>query len=176
VKLFFWILALLCVGQVSARLEAGAVDAAAGPGAALLPVEETVAAAIKAPGVTVVHFWAPWCPNCKAELSNGGWSGFIAAHPDVHFIFVTSWNPADGHALLAQNGVGNEANFTLLLHPNGSKKAADKMSQFLGLPVSWIPTTWIFRDGKMRFALNYGEVRFPVLDQFIGDSTDAWKH
>ena len=70
----------------------------------------------------MVHFWAPWCPNCKAELANGGWSGFIAANPDVNFVFVTIWNPTDGRELLEKNGVGAEKNFQLLLHPNGSRE------------------------------------------------------
>jgi thiol-disulfide isomerase/thioredoxin len=141
-----------------------------------LPIERQVAAAIKGSRVTVVHFWAPWCPNCKAELAGGGWSGFIAAHPDVDFIFVTAWNPTDGHELLASNGVGAEKNFTLLLHPNGSRKRADKMTAFLDLPVSWIPTTWIFKDGRLRYALNYGELRFPMLGQLIADASDKWAH
>jgi thiol-disulfide isomerase/thioredoxin len=141
-----------------------------------LPIERQVAAAIKSSRVTVVHFWAPWCPNCKAELAAGGWSGFITGHPDVDFIFVTAWNPTDGRELLAANGVGTQKNFTLLLHPNGSRKRADKMTAFLDLPVSWIPTTWIFKDGRLRYALNYGELHFPMLGQLIADASDAWKH
>ena len=93
-------------------------------GAAETPVpavERQVADAVKAPGVTVVHLWAPWCSNCKDELANQGWSTFIAAHPDVNFVFVTVWNDEMGREVLAQNGVGAEKNFTLLLHPNGSR-------------------------------------------------------
>lgn len=124
----------------------------------------------------MVHFWAPWCPNCKAELANGGWSGFIAANPGVDFIFVTIWNTADGHEVLAKNGVGAEKNFQLLLHPNGSRKRGEKVAGFLGMPISWIPTTWVFRDGKLCYALDYGELRFPMLQQLIADSTDKWEH
>jgi hypothetical protein len=42
------------------------------------------------------------------------------------------------------------------------------------MPVSWIPTTWVYRDGRLRYALNYGELRFPVLGQLIKDSTEKW--
>lgn len=137
-------------------------------------VEQQLAAATQSAGVTVVHFWAPWCPNCKEELANGGWSGFIAANPGVNFVFVTIWNPVDGHELLEKNGVGAERNFQLLLHPNASRKLDEKVSEMLGMPISWIPTTWIFRDGKLRYAMNYGELRFPMLSQLVRDSSDSW--
>lgn len=67
---------------------------------ARLPIEEQVAAAIKSPELTVVHFWAPWCSNCQAELKSGGWKTIIEANPNVHFIFVTVWNDKDGRAEL----------------------------------------------------------------------------
>jgi hypothetical protein len=43
-------------------------------------------------------------------------------------------------------------------------------------PLSWIPTTWVFKGGDLRYALNYGEVRFPVLQQMISDSLSGWEH
>ncbi|MDQ6807852.1 MAG: hypothetical protein M3Z64_00265 [Verrucomicrobiota bacterium] len=36
------------------------------------PAEQQVVEAVKVPGLTVVHFWAPWCSNCQAELKSGG--------------------------------------------------------------------------------------------------------
>jgi thiol-disulfide isomerase/thioredoxin len=143
-------------------------------GDAAVPIEQKLIEATQSSKVTVVHFWAPWCPNCRNEFANGGWSGFIAAHPDVNFVFVTIWNPKDGREVLERNGVGGEPNFLLLLHPNSSRGRGDKVSEVLGLPISWIPTTWVFRDGKMQYALNYGELRFPVLKQMIADSLDPW--
>lgn len=139
-------------------------------------IEQQVADATGSSRVTVVHFWAPWCPNCKSELANGGWSGFIAGHPDVNFVFVTIWNPSDGRDLLEKNGVGAEKNFQLLLHPNGSRKKGEKVTELMGIPISWIPTTWVFRDGKLRYAMNYGELHFPMLQQLIQDSSDRWEH
>ncbi len=163
----------ILVPALAAVLVSVAARAADTPSAAL---EQQLAAATQSAGVTVVHFWAPWCPNCKAELANGGWSGFIAAHPDVHFVFVTIWNPVDGHELLEKSGVGAEKNFQLLLHPNASRKRGEKVSELLGLPISWIPTTWVFREGRLTYAMNYGELHFPVLDQLIRDSSDSWDH
>lgn len=146
--------------------------------AELLPVEREVAAAVKSSQVTVVHLWAPGCANCKTELANGGWSTFIGLNSDVNFVFVTVWagQDGDGRALLEKNGVGSQKNFELFLHPNASTKAEDKMTEFLGQKITWIPTTWIYRDGRLLYALNYGEVRFPLLQQLIRDASDKWEH
>ena len=51
-----------------------------------------------------------------------------------------------------------------------------KIKQFAGLPLSWIPTTWVYKGGDLRYALNYGEIRFPVLQQFLADSESEWSH
>ncbi|HTZ21536.1 MAG TPA: hypothetical protein VMC06_11705 [Opitutaceae bacterium] len=142
----------------------------------LLPIEQQVADAVKTPQVTVVHFWAPWCPNCAAELRNHGWSTFLDSNFDVNFIFVTVWNAEDGRGLLEKNGVGTQKNFQLLLHPNDSREPDTKVSTFMGQPLAWIPTTWVFKDGQLRYALNYGELRFPLLQQLIRDASDKWEH
>jgi len=139
-------------------------------------VEKQIADATKSPKVTVIHLWAPWCSNCKSELANGAWSAFITSNPDVNFVFVTVWNPSDGREVLEKNGVGAEKNFQLLLHPNGSRKKGEKLSVLMGMPVTWIPTTWVYKDGILFYALNYGELRFPVLQQMIADSSDTWDH
>ena len=139
-------------------------------------VEKQILDATRSEKVTVVHLWAPWCSNCKSELANGAWSAFIDANPDVKFVFVTVWNPMDGRELLAKNGVGAEKNFQLLLPPNGSRKKGEKLSSLLGMPITWIPTTWVYKDGILCYALNYGELRFPVLQQMIADSSNPWDH
>jgi thiol-disulfide isomerase/thioredoxin len=161
------------LAAAAAALLCHAALAADAPAAA---IEQQVADATRSANVTVVHYWAPWCSNCKVELANGAWAGFIAANPDVNFVFVTIWNPADGRELLEKNGVGAQKNFRLLLHPNASRQDGQKVSELLGLPISWIPTTWVFREGKLRYAMNYGELRFPVLEQLIRDSSDSWDH
>lgn len=147
---------------------------ARGAESAWLPIERKVAEMVRSDEVTVVHFWAPWCANCKAELVNAGWSAFLAANPKVKFVFVTSWHDEDGRDMLARHGIGRQANFQLLLHPNSSRRTEDKMTSFMDLPVSWIPSTWVFRGGRLCYALNYGEVRFPLLQQLISDSTGTW--
>lgn len=156
---------------LAALLAPGLARAEETPSAAF---ERRLADATQSSKVTVVHFWAPWCGSCKSELLNGGWSGFIEANPEVNFLFVTLWNPEDGRAFLAKYGVGPQKNLQLLMHPNPSRQRGEMVTGLLGLPISWLPTTWIFRDGELRYAMNYGELHFPILQQLIRDTTDAW--
>lgn len=138
--------------------------------------EAHLASAVKSHDITVIHLWAPWCPNCRSELASGGWNRFLADNPRVHVIFVTIWNAADGRAVLEKYGVGAQPNFTLYLHPNTARRGADKVSSLLGLPISWIPTTWIFQDGRLAYALNYGELHFSMLQQLVADTRNSWEH
>ena len=139
-----------------------------------LAAEPQAAEAVKAPGVTVVHLWAPWCGNCKAELKSGGWTKMINDNPQTQFLFVSIWNGGDdGRALLKTHEIGDQPNVMILTDP-GPRRGPDKLKRFLDLPVSWIPSTWVFKGGELRYALNYGEVRFPVLQQFLEDSNAEW--
>ncbi len=141
--------------------------------AELKPIEPAVEEAVKSEKLTIIHFWAPWCLNCRAELKDPqGWAPFIAKNRDVNFIFITTWggDDDDGRDILARYGVGPQKNFTLLMHPNTSRRDNDKVNRFLGYPLNWVPATWLFREGKLRYALNYGEVRFSMLQQMIDDS------
>lgn len=149
--------------------------AATGRAAEWLPIEKQVAEAVKSTRVTVVHFWATWCPNCHAELRGGGWGKFVSANPDVDFIFITVRDEKPGAAELAKFGLGTQKNFTLLHHPNTSRNPEDEMTSFMGMRVGWIPATWIFRVNRLRFALNYGQIRFPILQQLIEDSHPKWQ-
>jgi thiol-disulfide isomerase/thioredoxin len=141
-----------------------------------LLIEEEVAAETAKPQITVVHFWAPWCPNSTAEHKEQGWSRFITAHPDVKFIFVTIRSSDAGYDYLAAQGVGEQPNLRRLHHPNHLRKGEGRIESFMDIPLSWVPSTWIFRDGKLRYALNYGEVRFPMLAQLVQDTADLWEH
>lgn len=139
--------------------------------------EREIAAAVAVPQVTVVHFWAPWCPNCRAEMRPEGWAKFVNANPKVRVVFINFWHNGDDPApKLAAAGLGSQPNLRLLTHPNPSRSAADRVNTFLGLPITWIPSTWVYRDGKLRVAFNYGEIRFPVLQQMVDDATNKWTH
>ena len=138
--------------------------------------EQAVLTAIKSPETTVVHLWAPWCSNCQAELKAGGWAKMITENPQVKFCFVSIWNDGqDGRAMLNKFGIVDKPNVTILAD-SGPRRGENKIKQFAGLPLSWIPTTWIYKGGDLRYALNYGEVRFPVLQQFLADSQSEWSH
>jgi len=146
---------------------------------ALVPkpsAEQSVLDAVASPDSTVVHLWAPWCSNCLAELKSGGWPKLIKDNPNVRFYFVSVWNGGDdGKAMLQKFNVADQPNVTVLSDP-GPRTGDDKIKQFAGLPLSWIPTTWIYKSGELRFALNYGEIRFPVLQQLLTDTESAWSH
>lgn len=138
-------------------------------------VEQKVAAVVAGPQVTVVHFWAPWCRNCKTEMRPDGWAKFVADNPGTKVVFINIWHgDQDPAPALAAGGLGEQANFVAVTHPNASRRAGEKLDQFLGLPVAWVPTTWVFRDGRMRYALNYGEVRFEMLQQMVSDAAKKW--
>ncbi len=140
------------------------------------PAEQLLADAIKAPGLSVVHLWAPWCSNCQAEMKSGGWLKMVKENPETRFVFVSIWNNGeDGRAMLKKFEIGDQPNVSIVADP-GPRSGAGKITRFLDLPVSWIPTTWVYKGGDLRYALNYGEVRFPVLQQFLEDSNNEWSH
>jgi thiol-disulfide isomerase/thioredoxin len=138
------------------------------------PAEQQLTEAIKAPGLSVVHLWASWCGNCQSELKSGGWLKIVKANPDVKFYFVSVWNGGDdGKAMLTKYELAGQPNVTILADP-GPRKGDTSIKRFLDLPLSWIPTTWIYKGGELRYAMNYGEMRFEVLQQFITDSNSEW--
>ena len=140
---------------------------------ASLEVEKTVAAICASPEVSIVHFWAPWCGNCKAELKEG-WPKFLAAHPELKVVFVSFWADGDdGRSALSGHGISDSKNLTILAHP-GPRRGAERPTGFMNLPITWIPTTWVFREGKLCFAFNYGELRFEMLEQMIKDARAEW--
>jgi len=138
--------------------------------------EHEVLAAIKSPDISVVHLWASWCSNCQTELKNGGWLKTVKDNPQVKFYFVSVWNDGkDGKAMLQRFQIADQPNVTILADP-GPRHGDNKVKQFAGMPLSWIPTTWIYKGGELRYALNYGEARFDVLQQFLEDSKSEWSH
>ena len=137
--------------------------------------EQKVVDAMKSPDLTVVHLWAPWCSNCQAELKSGGWSKIINDNPQVKFYFVSVWNGGeDGRQMLKKFEIGDQSNVTIVADPG--PRGSSHIKQFASLPLSWIPTTWIFKAGDLRYAMDYGEMRFPVLQQFLEDSKSESSH
>jgi hypothetical protein len=167
---------LIVVMAVTALMSAAAQDDLDRALVPKPPAERAILDAVASPKSTVIHLWAPWCSNCLAELKSGGWTTTIKNNPNVQFYFVSVWNGGDdGRAMLQKFEVANQPNVTVLADP-GPRSGDAKIKQFAGLPLSWIPTTWIYKAGELRFALNYGEVRFPVLQQLLADTESAWSH
>jgi len=138
--------------------------------------DQTVRDSVKSPELSVVHLWAPWCSNCQAELKNGGWLKMVKDNPQVKFYFVSVWNDGgDGKSMLQRFQIAGQPNVMVLADP-GPRRGDNKIKQFAGIPVSWIPTTWVYKGGDLRYALNYGEVRFDVLQEFLEDSKNEWSH
>src|SRR5207237_10771700 len=101
--------------------------------------EQQVREAIKAPDLTVVHLWAPWCSNCQAELKGGGWLKMAKENPKTKFIFVSVWNNGnDGRAMLEKFGLTNQANVAITADP-GPRTGASKIKQLPGRTLSCIP-------------------------------------
>jgi thiol-disulfide isomerase/thioredoxin len=139
------------------------------------PAEQQVSAAIKAPNISVVHLWAPWCSNCQAELKSGGWKKMVKENPQAKFYFVSVWDKGDDRrAILTRNGIANAPNVTILADPG--PRGADHIKEFAGEKFSWIPTTWVYKGGNLEYALNYGEIHFPLLQQCIADTSSSWEH
>lgn len=139
-------------------------------------IESQVTEVTKAEGLSVVHLWAPWCSNCQAEMKSGGWTKMIKENPQTRFVFVSIWNAGDdGRAMLQKFEIAEQPNVTIMADP-GPRSGPEKLKRFLDLPVTWIPTTWVYKTGDLRYAMNFGEVRFEVLQQFLADSTSEWSH
>ena len=129
-------------------------------------------------GVFVVHFWAPWCHNSMNEFREGIWNDIIAEHEDVTFIFVTVFNDGElGEGTLAQHEIPERVHTFAQPDHGYSRVKANRRKTFLGLPLTWTPTTWIFhRNGKLAFAVNYGEVRPALMGMLFENATTNWSH
>src|SRR5437764_13390045 len=94
------------------------------------PAEQQLAEAVKAPGLSVVHLWAPWCSNCQAELKSGGWLKTIKENSQVKFYFVSVWNGGeDGRAMLTKFEIAGQPNVIILSYP--WQRGADKIKRLL---------------------------------------------
>lgn len=127
-------------------------------------------------GLHVVHFWAPWCRNSEKELANG-WAGLVAGTPAVTFTFVTVCNDAQkGPAQLDEYNL--LARVAEVAQPDlgPSDSLSTRRQSFLGLPVPWIPSTWVFHNnGELAFAMNYGEMKMGTLQSLLDATRTDWQ-
>lgn len=136
--------------------------------------ERAVADAVARGGIEVVVFWADWCGNSISQLERD-LSGAIREHADIGFTFVSLWaSGASGQSTLREHGIPDRAQ--VLAQPGVGQEAPkdERDTRFLGLPVTWIPTTWVFRDGRLATAFNYGEVTREQLDAAIEGARSSW--
>ena len=136
--------------------------------------EARVRDAIQSGGIQVVVFWAQWCSNSISQLTRG-LAESVEQHEDVGFTFVSLWDEGrDGAGTLRDHGVPARA--LVLGQPGVGEEAPKELrrKEFLGLPVTWIPTTWVFREGHLAYAFNYGEVTRDQLDTALSGARNDW--
>ena len=156
---------------------AAVVAALLDPDADLTPAEAAVRDQVLQDGIHVVHFWAPWCDNSRAELSNG-WYQVIEDNPDVTFTFVTIWSDGEtGQDVLDHYAIPDNVAVLTQADYGPSDDKANRRLRFLGLPVTWIPTTWVFhKNGELAYAFNYGELQMDQLQQALDGAASSWPH
>lgn len=178
------ILVLVAVVLMSVRVAAAqTTDTSSATGRVVLaadPATETerrVQELLDADGLIVVHFWAPWCHNSRAELDNG-WHEVIEKNGDVTFIFVTVYNDGKVAGEVLKHYSIPDRVYTFAQPDRGpSTLHANRRRTFLDLPLSWTPTTWVFhRRGQLAFAMNYGEVDMPLMQRLLDNARTNWSH
>ncbi len=166
----------LCLPALGLALLGPAARAQAPAAEALTPAEERVQALVgRGDSVYVVHFWAPWCPNSLAELE-AGWADLVRANPGVGFAFVTVWNNGKpGADVLRGHGLPERVLEIVQPDRGPSTNQALRRMAFLGRPMTWVPSTWIFTPkGRLAFALDYGEMDMPTLQHLIEMASHGW--
>jgi thiol-disulfide isomerase/thioredoxin len=143
--------------------------------AAMTPAEKSVSSIIQTDGIHIVHFWAPWCSNSIDELRDG-WYELVERHPDVTFTFVTIWNDGEsGRDTMERFGIPERVTEVTQPDFGPSEDKAQRRRAFLGLPVTWIPTTWVFhKNGELAYAFNYGELEMEQIDRAIAGARSSW--
>jgi len=94
----------------------------------------------------------------------------------VTFIFVTVFNDgALSEWVLEQHDIPDRVHTFAQPDYGASHRKANRRQSFLGLPLTWTPTTWIFnRRGKLAFAVNYGEVRPALMTALLDNVRADW--
>ncbi len=140
----------------------------------LTAAERQVREIIAEDGVHVVHFWAPWCHNSMNELPV--WPDLVERNDEVSFTFVTIWNNGESaKRLLEMNGLHDRVREVVQPDRGPSSEQHLRRRSFLGLPVTWIPSTWIFnKNGRLAFMMNYGEMSAEAVQTFIDAAGGRW--
>lgn len=138
--------------------------------------ERQVYEIISGDGYYVVHFWATWCHNSRSELDRGIWPRLIHANEEVEFIFVTIRDEGKtGADMLADYNIPERVQL-FGQEENGSRRLA-RNRMFMGLPSYWTPTTWVFhQNGKLAYAINYGEVDENHFQTLLDNLKKDWQH
>ena len=125
---------------------------------------------VESPGVHVVHVWAPWCDNSLHEL-RPVWAEPARLGADS-VTFVTVWTDgASGAGVLKEYGV----EVPEVVVPGPKPEPEHRRATLLGLPVTWIPTTWVFnRGGLLATAFNHGEVSAARLAEAVQGARSRW--
>jgi thiol-disulfide isomerase/thioredoxin len=139
--------------------------------------ERRVQALLEEDGIQVVHFWAPWCHNSRHEFRQQVWNTLVESHPDVRFIFVTVYNDgALGEDVLRRYELLDRVTAFAQPDHGPSRDKANRRRSFMGLPLAWTPSTWIFhRNGTLAYALNYGEADVEMMDQLLALMRKNWR-
>ena len=134
-------------------------------------IDASLRETIEAEGVHVVHVWAPWCDNSLHE-HGPVWSDWPGLDADS-VTFVTVWNEGEsGAETLRETGVEGVPEVVV---PGPKPEKPDRRLRLLGLPVTWIPTTWVFnRGGLLATAFNHGEVSRARLVEAIEAARADW--
>ena len=132
---------------------------------------------VRAEGVHVVHVWAPWCDNSVRELGPV-WAGAAERHREATVTHVSVWSDGDdGADVLRAHGVavGGPGGGAALAVPGPKPAPPERRLTLLGLPVTWVPTTWVFnRGGLLATAFNYGEVTADQLASAVEGAQRSW--
>ena len=162
----------LVLGDDTAALFAPPTDSA------WTETERQVDELVKTNNLVVVHFWAPWCHNSRAEFEADFWPDLIEENEDVTFIFVTVYNDGDLRPdVLDDHGIPARVHRFAQPDHGPSTRRANRRRSFLGLPLTWTPTTWIFnRRGRLAYAVNYGEVDAALMNVFFENVRADWSH
>ncbi len=139
--------------------------------------EHRVQALIEQDGLYVVHFWAPWCHNSRSELESG-WHRLVEENEDVTFVFITVFNDGDlGEATLRRYAIPERVHRFAQPDLGPSQVRANRRATFLGYPINWTPTTWIFhRNGRRAFALDYGEASVALMQMLLDSARTDWSN